>query len=143
MNSEHPESTAPAEKTKPLRQKLSILLRDVPPDECCLILKNFEAAIMRGVVGALPLAGQHFGKVVVMEDGQKKRCTVQDEVVVVDDGWTRWLTDQRRESRYRVLALNGKVATTVERIKDGQDDFERLLDIRRKFLKGQQKGGES
>lgn len=131
------------EQVKPLRQKLSLLLRDVPAEECCLILSNFESAVMRGIIKALPLSGQHFGKVVILESGQKKRRSLQDEVVVVDDGWVRWLAEQRRESRYRVLAHVGHVATTVERLKSNEDDFDRLLDIRRKHLKAQQKGGES
>lgn len=138
-----PETSSQATtQLKPLRQRLSVLLRDVPADECCRVLSQFEAAVMRGVIKALPLAGQHFGKVVIQETGQKKRCTVQDEVVVIDDAWERWFTEQRRESRYRVLAQVGVVATTVERLKGSEDDFDRLLEIRRKRLKTQQQKGD-
>lgn len=136
--------TAPTEKPSALRHKLSILLRDVPAEECCLIISHFEQAVMRGNIRALPLIGQHFGKVVILENGQKKRMTLQDELVVMDEAWERWFTEQRRESRYRVLGQVGTVATTIERVKSGEDDFDRLLEIRRKRLRlEQQKGDKS
>lgn len=129
---------------KALRQKLSVLLKDVPADECCLILSRFEDAVMRGTIKALPLLGVRFAKIVVLEDGRKKRVTLHDELVVLDAGWERWFSEQRRESRYRILGHVGVVGTTIERVKSEQDDFDRLLEIRRKRLKAeQQKEGGS
>lgn len=143
MNPEPSETTfSSSETTQPLRQKLSILLKHVPADECCLVISNFEQAVMRKQIKALPLSGQHFNKVVVLETGRKKRVTLQDEVIVIDQAWERWFTEQRREARYKVLAHVGTVATTVERLKANEDDFERLLEIRRQRLKAQQKLGE-
>lgn len=131
--------TATSEKPKALRQKLSVLLRDVPAEECCLVVSHFEQAVMRGVIKAVPLSGNYFNKVVILEDGHKKRLSLHDELVVMDADWERWLAEQRRESRYRVLAQVGAVTTTIERVKSGADDFERLLEIRRKRLKAEQK----
>lgn len=73
MNPEHDETSASAtEKPRPLRQKLTVLLRDVPAEECCLVLSQFEQAVMRGVIQAVPLAGNYFNKVVILENGHKK-----------------------------------------------------------------------
>ena len=72
MNPETSERILSAtEQVKPLRQKLSVLLRDVPAEECCLILSHFESAVMRGIIKALPLSGQHFGKVVIKVNHRK------------------------------------------------------------------------
>lgn len=131
----------PVEPSRPTRQRLSVLLRNVPPNECCLIIEQYETAVMKGVVKALPLQGEHFGKVVILESGAKKRLSLQDEAVVVDEQWEVWLAEQRRESRYRVLHSTGTVATTIERLKSSEDDFERLLEIRRKRLKAAQAAG--
>lgn len=67
MNPEHNElPTATADKSKRPRQQLSALLRDVPAEECCLVLSQLEQAVMRRVIQAVPLAGNYFNKVVVL-----------------------------------------------------------------------------
>lgn len=128
---------------KPTYLRLSALLKDIPPAECGLIIEQWDSAIQKGTVRAIPLASEHFGKVVQAASGEKKRCTLQDEIVLVDEACRAWIAEQRRESRYRVLGSVGRVETTLERLKSKEDSFERLLEIRRKRIKADQnKGGQ-
>lgn len=127
---------------KPAYRNLSELLRDIPPNECALIVEGWETAVLKGTLRALPLTGEHFGKVIQLPTGEKKRCTLKDEIVLVDDACRAWLDEQRRESRYRVLSQVGKVETTLERLKSKEDSFERLLEIRKRRIKAEQSKGE-
>lgn len=133
-------TTQPA--PKPSYRNLSELLRDIPPNECALIVEGWETAVLKGTLRALPLSGEHFGKVIQLPTGEKKRCTLQDEIVLVDDACRTWLNEQRRESRYRVLGQVGKVETTLDRLKSKEDSFDRLLEIRKKRIKAEQGKGE-
>lgn len=143
MNPETNETPpAATEKPRALRHRLSALMRNIPSDECCRILSTFDAAILKGTIKAVPLLGEYFPKTIILENGQKKRATVQDELVLMDEAWEKWFAEQRRESRYQVLNHAGVVATTIDRIKSGEDDFDRLLEIRRRRLKTEQQRGE-
>jgi hypothetical protein len=139
---DEPNVARPTESPRPTRQRLSVLLRHIPSNECFLIIERFEAAVMKGTIKAVPLLGEHFSKVIVLENGTKKRVSLQDEAVLVDDHWHAWVAEQRRESRYRVLLNTGVVATTIDRLKSDEDDFDRLLEIRRKRLRAAQAGGQ-
>ena len=78
-----------------------------------------------------------------MPTGEKKRRTIQDELVCADEACRKWITDQRQESRYQVLAHVGRVETTMDRLKAGKDNFEKLVEIRKRRLKTAQIKGES
>lgn len=123
--------------------RLSALLRDIPANECGLIVEQWEEAILKGVLKSVPLTGEHFAKVIQLPTGEKKRRTLQDELVCADEACRKWITDQRQESRYQVLAHVGRVETSLDRLKAGKDNFEKLVEIRKRRLKVDKAKGES
>ncbi|CAM3445377.1 hypothetical protein DESA109040_12975 [Deinococcus saxicola] len=123
--------------------RLSALLKDIPANECGLIVEQWEEAILKGVLKSIPLTGEHFAKVVQLPTGEKKRRTIQDELVCADETCRKWIADQRQESRYQVLAHVGRVETTMDRLKAGKDSFEKLVEIRKRRLKVDKIKGES
>lgn len=101
---------------------------------------HWNDAVIAGTVRAVPLKGQKFSKMVVDRTGQETTVEVQDELVEATPQFEAWLTQQREESRYAVLPHYGEIATTPDRLKKAEDDFERLLQARVQRLQGTQNG---
>ncbi|GGB73877.1 hypothetical protein [Deinococcus soli (ex Cha et al. 2016)] len=116
-------------------QLLSQTLSDIPAEELHLVLDHYEDAVMRGTIKALPLEGaEPFQLPVVNHQGKRVNRRIEEEIVIPDDAFEQWLKAERRASRLAVLAVTGRVETSLEKLTSGDDDFSKLLDIRRKRL---------
>lgn len=114
---------------------LSELLRDMPVDERSLVVENFEDGVRRGVIRSVPLEGAPF-TVRLLVDGQPgRRRTLQDEIIQPTPEFSEWLQIQRIESSYLYRAATGRVSSTLERLRSGQDQFRRLAELRRQLAR--------
>lgn len=114
---------------------LSTLLEGVPPEELHLVLDHYEDAVARGTIKAVPLeASEPFSVAVINPQGKRLTRRVEDEIVLPDEAFHAWLKAQRKASRLAVLAVTGRVETSLEKLESGDDNFQKLVEIRRKRL---------
>ncbi|ABW35004.1 hypothetical protein Dgeo_2961 (plasmid) [Deinococcus geothermalis DSM 11300] len=114
---------------------LSELLHDIPPEELQLVLDHYEDAVLKGTVKAIPApAGQVFSVELITALGKRATRKVEEEIVLPDAAFHTWLAAERKASRLAVLAVTGRVETSLDKLARGDDDFQKLLDIRRKRL---------
>lgn len=123
--------------------RLSKILKGIPASETFLILKEWDAAIMAGTIRAVPYKGHTFRKTIIDEAGQERTAELQDELVEMTPAFETWLAQQREEARYAVMPYHGEIATTPDRLKRNEDDFERLVQARVQRLQGNQPGRKS
>lgn len=122
-------TTQPRMPTTPVR--LSAIVKSIPAIECHLIFRNWEAGVAAEVIRALPEIGKTFKKTILTELGEEVTLEQQEELVLPDERFEVWLNEQRQESRYAVLRHVGNLETSLTRLEQGADDFERLLSLRR------------
>lgn len=122
-------TTQPRMPLTPVR--LSTIVKPIPPIECHLIFRNWEAGVAAEVIRALPESGKTFKKTILNELGEEVILEQQEELVFPDERFETWLHEQRQESRYAVLRHIGNLETSLARLEKGEDDFERLLALRR------------
>lgn len=114
---------------------LSELLKDIPPEELCRVLEHYEDAVIKGTVKAVPApAEEGFSVDLVTAQGKRATRRVEEEIVLPDPAFFTWLNAERKASRLAVLAVTGRVETSMDKLAAGDDDFQKLLDIRRRRL---------
>lgn len=121
---------------------LSSLITAIPPQERRLVIDGYEDAIRRGIIRAVPVEGKPIPISMSGSGGKRVRRTLREEWVRDTPELKEWITAQRTESRYAAIAATGRVVSTVERLESGEDDFERLAEIRRQLLRRKTGRGE-
>lgn len=144
-----PSATRPSRGGRPPRRPgppvyrlFGELLADVPPRERFFVLERFEDAVRDGAVSAVRARGAvHKRLDVVTPQGKRVRRVVREEIVLDDGSFRAWFARERRASRLAVLAVTGRVETSVERLEGGEDDFARLVAVRRARLARERSSG--
>lgn len=145
-------STAARQRTRKQRRKentsdatgrrydrLSKLLRGIPPEELAGVLRAYPDALKRGTVRALELRDRPpFQARVLDAEGQPTAVGVPEQLVLVSQDWLTWLADERRNARYAERARRGDSTTTEADIRASNDDFDRLFALRQASLKAEQ-----
>ncbi|WP_216325655.1 hypothetical protein [Deinococcus aestuarii] len=120
----------------------TLLLRDLPPAERSLVVEHYEDGVRRSIIRSVQLEGTSF-TVRMLAGGQTgRRRSLQDELIRRTPEFEEWLRVQRTESLYAYRAATGRATSTLERLRTGQDDFNRLADLRRQLLRGKGRGTE-
>lgn len=113
--------------------RLSEILRGTEFPERTFVVTHYDDAVRRGVIQAVVLEGQPF-QVRYWQGDSSTRRTLQDELILRTPELEEWLRVQRLESRYAHRAATSNAATSLERLQNGQDDFQRLAKLRRQLL---------
>ena len=122
---------------------LSHLLDTLPPAELTGVLQAYGPAVAQGLIKALPVAdGVTFRATVLSDDLTEEAMSFDEEIVRLDDSWSRWLHEERRKSRLAIRQARGDARATLDDLLSGKEDFNTLYKIRLAAFNAQGGSGE-
>jgi len=114
--------------------RYSSALLNIPEDEMCKVIEQFEAAIRNGTVTAVRDKTKRFKAEYRDLNDQLGEYEHPEEYIQLTEQWSKWLAEQRLASRYHLMKIRNDFSITTELLETHPEQFEVIAQMRREAL---------